>query len=197
LLLSILAVVAAAFMPLAATSQLLHHRGAAPPDNPEPTYKYEVMAGYGYTSLNQVISTRNGLQGVNVSVTRDWGKYFGLTADGGFYKFPYDAPNPGNPTVDMFLVGPVVHAHLYKQIDLLARVLLGVEHTGGEPGGTPVLSFAAGFGVGADYKLSQRFFLRASGDDIISSYGEDPDHLGNSAHTHRNARAAFGVVYKF
>jgi hypothetical protein len=57
-------------------------------DEADKTYKYEVYAGYAYTSLNQVNSRAMGLQGVNVSVTRDFGKYFGVTAEGDYFKYP-------------------------------------------------------------------------------------------------------------
>lgn len=193
-LLSILAVIPAAFLPLTATSQIA-------PDRPhkeqaEPTYKYEVFAGYGYTSLNQVNQSRYGLQGVNVSVTRDWGKYFGVTADGGFYKYATSAGNPGTPSVDMVLAGPVLHADLIGPMSGFFHVLLGGAHTGGESM-NPNVSFAGGVGGGLEYKLSPRFFIRASGDDIASSFVSDPDHLGYSPHERRNSRATFGVVYKF
>jgi hypothetical protein len=201
LLLSILAVVPAVFMPLAATSQIAPDR---PPraEQAEPAYKYELFAGYGYTSLNQVNQSRNGLQGVNVSVTRDWGKHFGLTADGGYYAYAYDATNPGSPSVDTLLVGPVLHANLFKHIDGFFHVLLGGEHTGGESA-TPRVSFAGGAGVGMDYILSPHFALRASGDDIFSSFSANtnpavcPIASVCSAHRNGNSRAAFGLVYKF
>jgi hypothetical protein len=196
LLLSFLAVIPAALMPLAATCQVTPTAGSAPAERVEPTYKYEAFAGYGYTSLNQVNQSRNGLQGVNLAITRNWGKYFGLTADGGFYKFTYDSKNPGTPTVSTVLFGPVLHAPLYGRVDGFFHVLLGGEHTAGESM-TPKVSFAGGVGVGMDYRLSQRIALRASGDDIASSFVQDPNHLGYSPHKRWNSRAALGVVYKF
>jgi hypothetical protein len=201
LLLSILAVVPAVFMPLAATSQIAPDRPART-EPAEPSNKYEVFAGYGYTSLNQVNESRNGLQGVNVSVTRDWGKYFGVTADGGFYAYPYDATNPGNPKVDMLLLGPVFRMNIAKNVDGFFRVLLGGEHTAGE-NATPNISFAGGVGAGMDFKLSKRFTLRASGDDIASSFAANTNPNVCSAgancspHERRNSRAAVGLVYKF
>jgi hypothetical protein len=193
-LLSILAVIPAVCLPLTATSQIA-------PDRPhkeqaEPTYKYEVFAGYGYTSLNQVNQSRYGLQGPNVSVTRDWGKYFGVTADGAFYKYATSAGNPGTPSVDLVMVGPVLHADLMGPMSGFFHVLLGGAHTGGESM-TPNISFAGGVGGGLEYKLSPRFSLRASGDDIASSFVSDPNHQGFSPHERRNSRATLGVVYKF
>jgi hypothetical protein len=207
LLLSILAVIPAAFLPLTATSQLIHERGATPAEKAEPAYKYEVSAGYGYTNLNQVNNSRNGLQGVDLSVTRDWGKFFGLIADGGYYQFTYDSKNPvptgtnGTPTVESVLLGPVVHGNLYGRLDGSFRVLIGGVHTGGEEA-TPKVSFAGGVGAGMDYRLNKRFWLRVTGDDIASSFAANTNSGvctgGNcSAHMRRNAHAALALVYKF
>jgi hypothetical protein len=201
LLLSILAVVPALMMPLAATSQIAPDRPARA-ERTERTYKYEAFAGYGYTSLNQVNQSRNGLQGVDFSLTRDWGKYFGLTADGGVYQYAYDTTNPGSPSVDMVLFGPVVHANLYGRVDGFIHVLLGGEHTAGE-NATPNISFAGGFGGGLDYKLSPHFALRVSGDKILSSFAANTDQSVCSAssdcspHERSNARASLGLVYRF
>ena len=202
LLLSILAVVPAMFMPLAATSQIAPDRPART-EQAEPSYKYEVFAGYGYTSLNQVNQSRIGLQGVNISVTRDWGKYFGVTADGGYYAYAYGGTNPGDPKVETVLFGPALHANLFRNLDGFFHVLLGGEHTGGEKYTHPKVSFAGGVGVGMDYKLSHRISLRVSGDDIASSFASNTSNIlcneGDecSAHRRNNARAAFGLVYKF
>ena len=217
LLLAILAIVVATFMPLEASSQFLHvlhrHREREAPEKPVEIHKYEVFAGYGYTSMNQVNQSRYGLQGVNVSVTRDWGRFFGLTADGAFYKYPLSHPAISNstltPSLDAVLLGPVVHAHLFTHYDGFVHVLLGAEHIGGV-NAYPNISFAGGFGGGMDYRITSHFFLRASGDDIISSFvapvypanpppppGTCTTTSGCSPHEHRSSRASFGVVYKF
>jgi len=209
LLLAILAIIPALFMPLAATSQIIHSRHAeAPAEKPVASHKYEVFVGYGYTSLNQVYQSRYGLQGVNVSVTRDWGRFFGLTADGAYYKYALNTGgagtggNPGNPSVETFLMGPVLHANLFGRTDGYIRVLLGGAHTGGE-NAIPNISFAGGYGVGLDYRLFHHFSLRFGGDDIQSSFLANPNSTvcgtgsNCSAHKHGNSRAEFGVVYKF
>lgn len=200
LLLSILAAIPAVFLPLAAASQIAPDR---PPrvEQGAPSYKYEFFAAYGYTSINQVNQSRYGLQGVDLGVTRDWGRYFGLTADGAFYEYPLISgsnPNPGKPSVDAVLFGPVFHANLYGRYDGFFRLLMGGEHTGGESE-YPNVSFAGGFGIGMDYKISPHFSFRALGDDILSSFSvtQNTPSLGNSPHMHGNSRAAFGVVYKF
>ena len=189
-LLSILIAVPAALMPLAALSQV------APAERAAASYKYEVYAGYGYVSLNQVDQSRNGLQGVDVSVTRDWGQYFGITAQGGYYKFAYDSTNPGNPSVGTLLAGPVLHVPLFRKTSAFFHLLLGGQHTGGESI-TPDFAFALGAGGGVEYQLKPRILLRISGDEIISSSTEDPNHLGYSSHEHKNPHATIGVVYKF
>ena len=130
LLLLILAMIPAAFLPLAAIGQVEPDK--APAVANEPTYKYEVFAGWGYTSLNQVNQSRSGLQGVSLSVTRNWGKYFGITAEGGHYAWGVTSSNAivGSPTVDMYLAGPALHAPLYGRFSMMVHGLLGAGHTG-------------------------------------------------------------------
>jgi hypothetical protein len=103
-------------------------------------------------------------------------------------------------------LGPVLHANLYGHLDGFFHVLLGGEHTGGESA-YPKLSFAGGVGAGLEYKLNPHFALRASGDDIASSFVAPvyPAGSGNvctttsncSPHERRSSRASFGLVYKF
>ena len=201
-LFAIIAVVSAMLMPLAATSQVAPDRPARP-EKAETSYKWKVFAGAAYTSLNQVDQSENGLIGVNASVTRDFGKYFGLMADGGYYAYTYDRTNPGNPTVEAVLFGPEIHADLFARLVGSVHVLLGGEHTSTDTSSgfttIPNVSFAGGFGGALDYKLSQRFALRATGDDILSSFVQEPTNsqLGYSPHLRRNSRAAFGFVYRF
>jgi len=200
-LISILAVVPAVLLPLAASSQILSgHKPTAEGD--ETVYKNEVYGGYAYTSLNQVNLSRSGLQGVDLAITRDFGKYFGPTADGAFYKYPFAHPEVTNstitPSVDTVLFGPVLHANLYEKTDGFVHVLLGGEHVGGTSQ-TPNISFAGGVGGGLDYKLMSRISVRASGDLILQSFSVTGNSaaVGYSPHRTRNARATIGVVYHF
>jgi hypothetical protein len=194
MLLAILAAIPAALMPLAAHGQLAKEK--APATTSEPTYKYEAFVGYGYTSLNQVSQSNSGLQGVSLSITRDWGKYFGVTAEGGHYAWAVTRQNNGSPTVDLYMAGPVVHAQLFGRTSMFVHGLLGAAHTGGVTI-SPSESFAGGIGVGLDYALGPHFGLRAYGDDIGSSFTVTPYELGDSPHMHWNAHAAIGVTYKF
>jgi hypothetical protein len=189
----------AALMPLVATSQVSSSRGSHSSDTDEqPSYKYEAYAGYGYTSLNQVNQSRSGLQGVDLGVTRDFGRYFGITADGAYYRYALEAVNPGDPSVYSVLFGPEFHAELYGRYSGFVHALIGFEHTGGESE-TPNLSFAGGAGGGVEYKVNSRFSVRASGDDIAASFSatNNSPGLGYSPHRTRDARATVGVVYRF
>ncbi len=198
LLLTILALVPAMLLPLVANCQVVQDSDSVPVRRVGPVNKYEVYAGYGYISLNQVNQSRNGLQGVIFSGTRNWGKYYGLTGEGGFYKYPYDSTNPGNPVVYTALFGPVLHADLFDNWGMFIHILAGTEHTGGE-NMNPDTAFAFGFGGGLDYKLNRRLSLRLYGDDIAASFSlaQNSQYLAYSPHRTTNPRASLGVVYKF
>ncbi len=194
-LLSVLAVIPAVLMPLTATSQIAKEKPT--PQTTEPAYKWELFAGFGYTSLNQVSQSNSGLVGVTVSGTRDIGKYFGVTVDGGHYAWTLGRANPVPATVDLYLAGPVVHAPLYEHLSIFLHGLIGAAHTGGDVIIRPNYSFAGGIGLGLDYKLNQHWGLRAYGDDIGSSFTVTPFQPGFSPHRRFNARASIGVTYKF
>ena len=189
--------VPAALLPLAASGQVAPDRPARP-DRAEPAFNYQVYAGFAYTSLNQVNQSRHGLIGVDISASRNFGRYFALTADGAYYPTSYASGNPGTPKVSSLMGGPELHAPLYGKVNGYVRALLGGEHTGGE-GMTPKVSFAGGLGGGLEYVLSPRLVLRLGGDDILSSFSlrNNSPQLGNSAHMRANARATVGVAYRF
>jgi hypothetical protein len=195
-LFSILAVVPAVLMPLAAAGQVAPERPVS--ERVAPSYKYQAFAGFAYTSLNQVNQSRYGLMGVKLALTRDFAKHFGITANGDYYRIATASGNPGTPSVISVVAGPEVHATLYGNVDGFAHVLLGGEHTGGE-GMTPNISFAGGVGGGLLYNLSPRLAIRASGDRMADSFSlsNNTPGLAYSPHMHWNARAAFGVVYRF
>ena len=194
LLLSILAAASAIVIPISAVGQVAPER--PPKDLTGPDYKYEAYVGWGYTSLNQVNQSRSGLQGVSASVMRSFGDHFGVKVDGGHYQWNVTATNPGNPTVDMFLAGPVVRGNLFEKWSAYAQGLLGGVHTGGVSI-QPDVSFAGGVGVGLDYNKNARWSIRAFGDDIGSSFTLVPFQQGFSPHMRWNARAGVGVVYHF
>jgi hypothetical protein len=194
LLLSIMAVASAVIVPMAAVGQIAPER--PPRDVTGPVYKYEAYVGYGYTSLNQVNQSRSGLQGVSASVTRNFGDHFGLKLDGGHYAWNVTSKNPGSPTVDMLLLGPVIRGNLFEKWSGYAEGLFGGEHTGGVSI-QPNIAFAGGFGIGVDYNRSARWAVRVFGDDIGSSFTIQPYESGFSTHMRWNARAGIGLVYHF
>ena len=104
-----MAALVAALLPMAAMSQV-DSPTSPTAEKVEPTYKWEAAAGYGYTSLNQVNESQSGLQGVEASITRDFSKHFGVIADGAYYKYAIKSGNPGTPSVEAVLFGPVVRA---------------------------------------------------------------------------------------
>jgi len=185
---------AVALMPLAAISQIAPEK--SPSRSAGQEYKYKAYVGAGYTSLNQLNQSNSGLLGVTVSITRNWGKYFGLTAQGGHYQWTVTSSNPYAASVNMYLAGPEFHADLYEHLSIFAHGLIGAEHTGGVSI-RPDESFAGGVGMGLDYKLGPRLGLRAYGDDIGSSFTLVPYQPGFSPHRRFNAHASIGVTYSF
>jgi hypothetical protein len=193
-------VVAAGLTALPATGQV--NPEAAPSSSQgSPNFKYTGYAGFAYTSLNQVNQSRYGLIGGKFSLTRDWGKYFGLSGIVDYYKPPIKSANPGNPgdpSVYTFMVAPELHATIYEQLSGLFFAEVGGEHTGGEAI-TPAISFAGGFGGGMEYSLGSRIAIRAEGDRVAASFSltNNTPELANSTHRTWNARGSVGVVYHF
>lgn len=183
-------------LPLAAASQVAPDR--APRPATDSNYKYLFYAGAAYTSLNQVNQSRYGLIGANLEVSRNFGRFFAITADGAFYSTSVGSGNPGKPSVDQVLFGPELHGNIVDKWSIFARALLGGEHTGGE-GQTPDISFAGGAGVGVEYAVTPRWVLRLSGDDIAASFSVNNNTPAQSYSPHmtRNARASIGIGYRF
>lgn len=160
--------------------------------------KYSVFVGFGYTSLNQVNQSRYGLIGAEAAASRNWGRFFAITVDGGFYPTSYSKGNPGNPKVTMLLAGPELHGTVFENWSVYFRGMIGGEHTGGE-GETPSVSFAGGVGGGLQHEIGPHWAIRAGGDDIGASFSlaNNSPQLGYSPHRTWNARASIGVVYRF
>jgi hypothetical protein len=193
-LVSILAV-PAAFLPLAAMAQVAPDR---PISNAPAGPRYAVYGGFSYTSLNQVNQSRYGLIGGDVEFSRNFGRFFAVVVDGGFYPASLAAGNPGSPKVYMGLAGPEIHGQIFENWSLFVRGLLGAEHTGGEEM-NPSTSFAGGAGGGVEHVIGPHWALRASGDDIGASFSlrNNSPQQGYSPHRTFNARAGAGVVFRF
>lgn len=196
-LLSLAALVPAVLFPLASFGQVAPDRPPRP-DNGVPAFKYQAFVGFAYTSLNQVNQSRYGLLGVEGDFNRNFGRYFALTFDGAYFPGSYASGNPGDPKVSHFLAGPELHAPLYGKVNGFFRGLIGGAHTGGEDM-IPDVSFAGGPGAGLEYVLTPRWILRSGGDYILSSFSlrNNSPQLGYSPHRRGNARASFGVAYRF
>ena len=212
---ALLAVIPAVLLTQNAMSQAAPE-GQATAANP-PSYKYEAYAGFGYSSLNQVNQSRYGLIGVDLSLTRDFGRYFGLTGMVNYYKPPLQLGsstnttsavggtsvtvtngNPGDPSIYEVLAGPEIHANIYGPLSGFLHGGFGAEHTGGEDE-TPNLSFAGGFGGGMTYDLNPRFAIRAYGDKIGAAFSlrNNTTELGNSPHRTWNSSGTIGIVFRF
>jgi hypothetical protein len=195
-LVSILAV-PTALMPLAAAAQVAPDRTASA-NAPEAVYRYNVYAGFAYASLNQVNHSRYGVIGGELAVSRNFGRFFAVTADGAFLPKSLASGNPGNPSVDQVLFGPEVHGVVYENWSVFLRGLIGGEHSGGEHQ-TPNISFAGGMGGGVEHSLGPRWAVRAFGEDIASSFSiiNNTPQLNASPHRRWNSQAGIGVVYRF
>jgi hypothetical protein len=196
-----LAVISAAAFSIPASGQVEATIKKAAADT-DVDYKWEANVGFAYTSLNNVTRSRYGIVGIKAGVTRDFGRYYGLTAEGSYYRYALFSsagnPNPGDPSLYSALAGPVIHADIYGKFSGFLHGLIGVEHSGGESQ-IPSTSFAGGFGGGMEYKVSPRLSLRATGDDIGASFSpvNNTPALGYSAHRSFNPQASFSAVYHF
>jgi len=182
-----------------ATAQV-NPEAAPSPTQAAPT-KYEAYVGVAYSRLRQVPISFSGLVGGKASVARDFGKYFQLMGSGDYYRIGTghkSLPNPGNPSIYTFMVGPAVHATIYENLSGQFFAELGGEHTGGE-NMTPSISFAGGFGGGLAYSLGHNLGLQLTGDRVGASFslpGNTPQ-LAYSTNRTWNARVTFGAVYHF
>jgi hypothetical protein len=199
LLFFLLAAVEAALAALPAAGQV--DPEAAPGPAQAAPYKYEAYLGVAYSRIRQVPVTYSGLVGGKASVARDFGKYFQLMGSVDYYKVGLGhsyLPNPGDPSIYTFLVGPAIHATVYENLSGLFFAQIGGEHTGGEKE-TPSISFAGGFGGGLAYSLSRNLALQLTGDRVAASFSlpGNTSQLGYSTNRTWNARGTFGVVYRF
>jgi len=107
-------------------------------------------------------------------------------------------PNPGDPSVYTFLVGPALHFPLFENLSGVVFGEVGGEHTGGEHM-TPSISFAGGFGGGLAYSLGRNWAVQLTGDRVAASFSlpNNSPQLANSTNRTWNARGTFGVVYRF
>ncbi len=202
-LFSILAAIAGSLMPLAAAGQVAPEAGPGPARRGASPYKYEVFGALSYTAINQVNQSRRGLIGFQTSFTRDWGRFFGLTAQGDYYKpsagtGSEGTPNPGNPSVYSVYAGPQLNVPIITSLGGFFYGLLGTEHTGGE-NMNPSTSFSGGYGGGMSYNLNPRWAIRITGQRVGGSFSliGNNQGAGLSPHVTWNSSASIGVVFRF
>jgi hypothetical protein len=191
-----------AVLPLAVRGQVAPEATPVPP-KPAPSYKYRAYVGFAYTSLNQVNQSRYGLMGIEGAVTRDFGKYFGISGNGEYYKVAAGTgtgikANPGDPRVYSALAAPEIHASIFGPLNGILFGELGIEHTGGEHM-IPSTSFAGGFGGGMSYNVGSRWAIRVTGDRLAASFSliNNSPALNYSTHRTWNPRATIGLEFRF
>ncbi len=189
-------------MPLAVRGQVVPEATPNPPPA-APSYKYTAYIGYAYTSLNQVNQSRYGLSGLQATVTRDWGKYFGLAGHGEYYKFPAGTgtgsqANPGDPRIYSAFAAPEIHASIFGPVGGIVFAEVGIEHTSGEHM-IPSTSFAGGGGGGLSYNVNSRWAIRVTGERVAASFSliNNSPALNYSTHRTWNPRATIGLEFRF
>lgn len=182
----------------AARAQVTSEPQNAPPPAAAQALRYEVTVGYAYSTINQLNQSRYGLQGIEASAARYWGRYFAVVVLGDTYKWATSQGNPGNPSMYSILAGPQFRMNIFGPVDGFFRGTIGGEHTGGV-NETPYMSFAGGIGGGLDIAVNRRFAVRISGDRIGASFSlsNNSPSLAYSPHRTWNTRASVGVLYRF
>lgn len=188
----------AALLPFCAAAQI-SASGTSTDDNQKPS-RYDIFAGVGVTSQNQIVHSHGFLLGYEVGVTRNWGKYFGINVQGASMPKSTSSANQSqagiSPNYSQFLIGPELHSNVYEKVSGNVHLLMGGSHTGGSGvTGTPSVAFSYAFGAALDYRLTGRFSLRLTGDRVHTSFAEGAASTGNSPNPYSNVQSSFGVVY--
>lgn len=198
-----LAAIAGTLMPLAAAGQVAPEAGSGPVRRSAPAHNYEAFAAFSYTSINQVNQSERGLIGSEFGFARNFGRYFGLSAQGNYYSVAAGkgyggVPNPGNPVVYSVFAGPQLNVPITDRLSGLFYALLGYEHTGGEAM-NPDASFSGGFGGGMTYFLKPHWGIRLTGQRVGGAFSvrDNSPSLGLSPHITWNSSVAIGPVYRF
>jgi opacity protein-like surface antigen len=176
-------------LPLSAVGQVA--KASAPADVPDKLDRYEIFAGFDYSSANQAKGS-SALLGFNVGGSAKLKKWLGGTVDFGDYGH---SSGTVKPTMTTVLAGPEFYIPSDKLTGFL-HVMFGTAHTG-DVGAIPDQSFAYAIGGGVEYKLYPHLSVRATGDGIYSSFVIAPANSGFSPHDRVNPRATIGAAYHF
>jgi len=170
-------------------------------DAPEQQRPYHLYAGVAETSQNQLVHAHGFLLGYQIALTRDFGKYFAVTAEGASFMHSLSSNNFAesgySPNVAQILAGPEIHSPLFGHLAGSLHILAGGSHTGGGGivHGNPGVSFAYGYGAGLEYTLSPHWSIRLSGDDIHASFVQGAPE--NTPHAYSDAQSSIGLSYRF
>ena len=162
--------------------------------------RYDIFVGAGFTTQNQIVHSHGFLVGPSAGITRNFGKYFGLNAQGSYTPHSLPSANMSEsglaPTYVQILAGPELHAQVYDNFSGNVHILFGGSHTYGTGvTGSPSVAFSYGLGAALDYRLTPRFSLRWSTDHVRTANVQGNTTSGNSLHGYSNIQTAFGVVY--
>jgi len=138
---------------------------------------------------------------------RDWGRFFGITADGAYYRIPISTPDVQNSTLTPRWMRSHRAGCCTPTSSGVRCVFPGIDwrRTHRRCNASPNTSFAAGRRR-IDYKLvalcpahvGRRHRLVVCRAGLSCGSGNACTTTSNcSAHERRNSRASFGLVYKF
>jgi opacity protein-like surface antigen len=165
----------------------------------QETPKVDVFAGYSYVRENPSTSGVDSfsLNGGSASLTYHVKDWVSAVADFGGYHNGNILGSGVDGTLSTYLFGPRVSYRSYRRITPFAEALFGVAHAGASIAGGSAGSqnaFGMAIGVGADYRLNNRFSLRPIQVDYLLT--RFPEGTGSNQ-TQNNLRASTGIVVHF
>lgn len=147
---------------------------------------------------SDILNKREGLHGVNASVTGNLSRYFGLKGDYSFHRRTFnivDGSDTFSINVNLHnLVGGVQFKNNAKESKVrpFAHVMAGVAHATFKVTDFAVNDSETGFsgiiGAGLDFRVNDRVDVRAI------QFDYNPTHLGGE--TQHNFRIGVGIVIK-
>ena len=161
---------------------------------------FEGGVGYSYMRSNVPSEGTMGMNGVLLSGSGDFNRYWGVKLELG-YSRNFDSFQSGH-TADMvtYMGGPVFYPLRHRRYNIYAELLLGGARETGinfEADGTLIRGFVNHFawagGGGLQYRITPALSLRAGADYLRSSFfNQNAVPTGQS-----NLRTSLSVVYTF
>lgn len=166
----------------------------------QETPKAEVFGGYQYTHISvdtvsvpvaplSSSSVGFSFNGWNASLTGNFNKHFGVTAD---FSGAYKSISGVSAKIHTYTFGPVVSLNHEGTINPFVHALFGGAHASASLEGTGAASngFSMMMGGGVDAKVSPRLAIRAIQADWVYYRFEG---IGES----KNVRISTGIVFRF